>query len=123
MSTYAPIDQVERQPTYRDKELGTLMKALRDEVRTLPKAKAALVKVEGRLRYVLKVLDLWDQTHAGRAELFLSLGDVPKANTSASLIFDADTRAALLRRAPIGSDRATGERLEENSLLEREVLE
>jgi hypothetical protein len=40
----APTDLAERQPSYRDKELGALLKALRAEVRSLPKAKAALVK-------------------------------------------------------------------------------
>jgi hypothetical protein len=50
----------------------------------------------------------------------LSLGDLAKANTAASLIFDVDTRAALLRRAAIGLDQHN--RLEEAEALEREVL-
>jgi hypothetical protein len=116
----ATVTTEERTPSYRDATLHKLMRELRAAVRTTPAAKAALAKVEQRLRYDLKVIDLWDKTHAGRAELFISLGDIPKANTAASLVFDLDRRQALLQRCFIGLDQH--DRIEEAKALGREVL-
>jgi hypothetical protein len=113
----------DRQPSYRDTQLGGLMKELRAAVRPYPPAKLALEKVEKRLKFNLRVVQQWDETHAERAELMLRLGNVGAANTEACLIFDEATRHALLRRATIGIDHEADERIAEAVLLEREVIE
>lgn len=114
--------QAARQPSYRDKQLGTLMKELRGAVRSLPLAKQALERVEQRLRYVLRVVELWDHTHAERAELLIRLGNLPAANTAASLVFDEGRRHDLLRQTNIGLDATAADRLAEAVELGREVL-
>lgn len=111
----------EKSPTYRDAQLHKLMKQLRADVRTNPTAKATLAKIETRLRYVLKVVTSWDHTHAKWAELYINLGDIPKANTAATLVFDDQVRADLLRRCFIGLTDDS-DALAEAVALDREVL-
>lgn len=113
-------DIPQRQPSYRDRELHRLMRQLRAAVKPIPTANASLAKVEARLRYVLRTMDLSDKTHAERAERLLTFGLVEQANTEASLIWDDATRLNLLARCPIGLDQhnRTAEALE----LGREVL-
>lgn len=114
----------ERTPTYRDGPLHKLIRQLRADVRTIPHAKKSLEKVEGRLKYILRVLESSDDAHAKRAELFLTLGLIPQANTEASLIWDESTRTTLLDRARIGTDQGGAEdRMVEALEMEREVLE
>jgi hypothetical protein len=119
MNTPAP-EQTERQPMYRDQALNKAFRELRATIKTNPAAKLAPGCVEQRLRAVLKVVQSWDDYHAERVELFLRLGDVPEANTAATLLFDSETRTALLARCPIGVD--SHDRLEESDQLERTVL-
>jgi hypothetical protein len=45
------------EPTYRDAQLGGLLKELRGLVKSQPAAKALLEKVEKRLKFVLRVLE------------------------------------------------------------------
>lgn len=111
-----------REPTYRDAELGKLFKTLRADVRQIPTAKRDLEKLETRLRYVLRVCEQWDSAHVARARFLLSLGNIPAANTHASLIFDAETRQDLLRQCFVGFDLDTNDRTAENAELDREVL-
>lgn len=120
ISTETPT---ERLPSYRDAQLSKLIKELRAAVQPFPRSKAALIRVERRLKFLLRLLDAWDATYAERAETSLQLGNVPAANTAASMIFDTKTRTGLLKRAPIGIDYDAGDRVAENAELEREVLE
>ena len=108
--------------SYRDAPLGGLLKELRGLVKSQPAAKATLEKVEKRLRYVLRVLDTWDAFHAERAETLIRLGRLEAANSTASMIFDAQLRGDLYRRAPIIGDTGTGARVAEALELEREIL-
>jgi hypothetical protein len=112
----------ERQPTYRDQALHRLMKELRADVRTNPNARATLTKVEQRLRFVLRVVELWDKSHAARAEELIGLGCLAAASTSAAMIFDPEVRANLYRRTPIGYDNSSEERIADAIELDREVL-
>jgi hypothetical protein len=111
-----------RQPTYRDAELMRLVKALRASVRPFPGARIALERVEGRLRYVLRVVETWDRTHETRARDLIRAGCLSAANTAAGLIFDPETRAGLLRQCFIGGDGGADERMAENMAAGREVL-
>jgi hypothetical protein len=110
------------EPTYRDAPLGGLLKDLRGLVKSQPAAKATLEKVEKRMRYVLRVLETWDETHAERAETLIGLGRLEAANSTASMIFDAQLRGDLYRRSPILGDTGADERVAEALELEREVL-
>lgn len=110
------------EPTYRDAPLGGLLKDLRGLVKSQPAAKATLKKIEERLKYVLRVLESWDASHAERAETLIKLGRLEAANSTASLIFDAQLRGDLYRRAPIIRDTDAGQRMAEALELEREVL-
>lgn len=114
--------ETDRAPSYRDAQLTGLMKELRAAVKPLPTAGQALARVEHRLRFVLRVTDLWDKTHAERARTLIQLGNLEAANTSACLIFDAGLRADLLRLAPIKQDTGAGDRLAEAAAMGREVL-
>ncbi|HEU5097591.1 MAG TPA: hypothetical protein VFU22_00995 [Roseiflexaceae bacterium] len=109
--------------SYRDATLGRLLKELRGSVKTQPAAKALLEKVEKRLRYVLRVLESWDAHHAERAETLIQLGQLTAANGAASLIFEPQLRANLLRRTPVLADTDAGDRMAEALELERLVLE
>lgn len=109
-------------PTYRDRQLHDLMKLLRATVRPHPPAKLALEKVEGRLRYILRVVEGWDRLHVERAEQLIALENIPAANSAAWMVFDADLRAALLSRCQIGGDDQAADRMAEAAELEREVL-
>lgn len=111
-----------RQPTYRDAELMRLFKALRATVKPYAGAKAALERVETRLRYVLRIIEQWDKTHSERAEFLIRMGCTEAANTHAAMIFDADVRAALYRRCFVGGDGGAEERVLGNAELDREVL-
>src|SRR5215213_4765734 len=109
-------------PTYRDHELGALLKGLRADVKPLPSASLTLQRVEKRLRYVLRVIESWDAYHAERAETLIKLGKFEAANSTATMIFDEDVRAALYWRAPVTLDTGAGERIAEALELEREIL-
>jgi len=111
-----------QQPIYRDTQLGALLKDLRAAVKPLPSAKIALERVERRLKFVLRVIETWDASHAERAETLIGLGQIEAANTAATMIFDAQLRAGLLARAHISSDSAASDRIAEALELEREVL-
>lgn len=111
----------ESTPTYRDAQLAKSLKTLRADIRTNPNAKRSLEKVEKRLKYLFRVLDLWDSSHAERCELLLRLGNIPAANTSATMIFDAELRARLLSRARIGLDQDTSA-IADALAMDREVL-
>lgn len=110
----------ERQPAYRDRQLHQAFRELRKTIKPDPAARQALANVESRLRYLLRVLETSDKAHAERCELFLQFGLVERANTEASLIWDSDTRAALLARCPIGIDQHN--RIAEAQAMGREVL-
>lgn len=114
--------QEPKQPTYRDQELMRLMKVLRADVRPFVRARQNLERLEGRLRYVLRVVETWDKTHEARTRELLRLGCLSAANTSASLIFDAETRQALLRSCLIGGDGGAAERIASALEADREVL-
>lgn len=123
MATHATTHtNTDRVPSYRDRQLADLITDLRAEVRTVPRAKAALERVEKRLKWSLRLLESWDTTHAERAKMLLGLGKVAAANTEASLIFDDTTRHNLLRQMFIGGDDQADDRAAENAELEREVL-
>jgi hypothetical protein len=98
------------------------MKLVRAAVRTQPAAKIALERAEHRLRFVLRVIELWDAGHAKRAEQLVRLGSHSAANTFASLIFDDETRHALLERCFVGGDAGALDRMSANVELSREVL-
>ena len=108
--------------SYRDEQLSRLMSDLRAAVKPLPVAKTALDKAEKRLRFVLRVVDGWDAYHAERADTLIRLGQIEAANGAATMIFDAQLRADLLRRTPILLYLDTGARMAEAMELEREVL-
>lgn len=112
-----------RHPSYRDDQLHKHFKDLRTEVRAHPGAKAALVKVEQRLKYVLRVIETWDASHAERAETLIRLGNLEAANTAACLIFDKALRESILPRAPVTLDTGAAERMAEALELERQVIE
>lgn len=117
------LNITQRTPSYHDKQLAKLMKELRASIKPYPQARQALERAERRLRYVLRVVEAWDESHAERAELLLRLGNVPAANTAAWLVFDSELRESLLQRAPIGHDSEANERIAEALVLGREVLE
>jgi hypothetical protein len=54
--------------------------------------------------------------------MLIGLGKLEAANSTATLIFDAQLRADLYRRSPILLDTGAGERVAEALKLEREVL-
>jgi hypothetical protein len=108
-------------PTYRDRELGALMKELRASVKGT-RAELPLGRAEKRLRYVLSIVESWDKYHVNKAELLISLGMFDAANSEATLIFDANTREALYWRAPVSKDHGAAERLAEIAEMDREVL-
>jgi hypothetical protein len=110
------------EPTYRDAQLGGLLKELRGLVKSQPAAKALLEKVEKRLKFVLRVLEGWDAHHAEQAETLIRLGNLPAANSAATLIFEPQLCAGLYRRSPILSDSTADDRMAEAIELEREVL-
>ena len=112
-----------RLSSYRDTQLAGYMKELRGMVKPMPRAKAALDRVEQRLKYLFRVLEAWDASHARQAETLLRLGNIPGANTAALMIFDDRMRIDLLSRAWIGGDADAGERLAEAIELERVVLQ
>jgi hypothetical protein len=112
----------ERQPIYRDAQLHVLMKTLRAAVRPHPPSRIALDKAEQRLRFVLRVVEQWDASHAARARELIALGCLPAANGAATMIFDRDLRHSLLCRCYIGADAGAVERMEEALELGREVL-
>lgn len=122
MSDAPPTSVAASQPSYRDKELHRLMKELRGEVRTIPKAKKALERAEQRLRYTLRVVELWDDSHAKRARELLRLNCIPAANTHATMVFDPELRASLLQLCSVGLDAAADDRMAEALELGREVL-
>jgi hypothetical protein len=108
--------------SYRDPQLAAQIKDLRAAVKSMPTAKHALEKVEARLKYVLKVVELWDASHAERAATLIRLGQIEAANSAASLIFESGLRSDLLRQAPITQDVGAGDRLAESLEMGREVL-
>lgn len=109
---------------YRDSQLAGHMKELRACCKPFPRAKAALERTENRLRYLLRLLQTWDETHERQVETWLRLGNIEAANTSAALIFDPETRLRLLRRAQITPDTEdAADRWAENELMERMVIE
>ena len=99
------------------------MKALRASVKPNPEARQLLKEAETRLRYILRVIEQSDAAHVDKAELLLSLGNLPAANVEASLIFDAATRTALYERTQIGADEDDADRLAAAAALGREVLQ
>lgn len=119
---YPDAPPTERQPSYRDTQLHALMKALRADVRPFPRPKLALERVEGRLRYVLRVIETWDASHAGRARELIQLGHLAAANGAATMIFDQDLRHSLLCQCFIDSDNGAADRVAEALELGREVL-
>lgn len=119
----ATTEQTPRQPTYPDAELNRHMKDLRACCKPYPRAQAALERTETRLKYILRVLHTWDETHAGRAETLIRLGNPEAAQTAAQMIFDRQLRADLLGRARIGGDPDADERMLEALEMERTVLE
>ena len=112
----------ERQSTYRDAQLHALMKALRAAVKSNPYARIALEKAEGRLRYVLRVVEVWDKSHAEHAELLIRLGNLAAANSAATMIFDGELRQSLLRQCFVGGDDGAADRVAENAARGLEVL-
>jgi hypothetical protein len=110
------------EPTYRDAQLGGLLKDVRGLVKNQPATKRALEKVEKRLRYVLRVVESWDAFHAERAEMLIQGGLLEAANGAATLIFDEQTRHDLYRRSPVLRDASADGRVAEALELEREVL-
>jgi hypothetical protein len=107
---------------YSEDYTPSACKDLRGCVRPFPSAKIALEKVEGRLRFVLRVIETWDDSHAKQAKELICLGCLPAANTAASLIFDADLRRSLLAQTPISGDAGAAERIAEATALGREML-
>jgi hypothetical protein len=117
-----PIDQPTKQPTYRDQQLHKLMKDLRASVRSNPNTKLSPERVEQRLCIVLRVIELWDASHAERARELLRFGKIGAANTAATMIFDPATRLNLLSQPFIGLDHEADARIAEAAELGREVL-
>jgi hypothetical protein len=107
--------------SYRDAVLGGLIKELRTLLKNQPAAEALLKKIEKRLKFVLRVLETWDASHAERAETLIRLGRLEAANSVASMIFDAQLRGDLYRRSPISVAIEAGARAGEVLELEREV--
>jgi hypothetical protein len=107
---------------FKDAQLNGLLRELRAETKTLPKASRTLERVEGRLVYLLRLLGDWDRTHAARAEELLKLGRTESAAATAALIFSEDVRRALYDRAPLTSDTSAAERYAEAEALGREVV-
>ena len=120
MAIYTP--KAEREPAYRDAQLYKAMRELRASVKHHPESKRLLAVVETRLRYVLHVLEQWDDLHAEQAEKLIALGNLPAANVEVTLIFDPDLRAALYPRCYIGGEEDS-ERLADAVALDRLVLE
>ena len=120
MTTQTP--EAQHAPTYHDPQLASLMRAHRASIRNNPEARKTLALVEFRLKYLLRLLRQWDELHAGRAEQLIRLGNLPAANTAASMIFDDTRRAALYDRTPIGFDQADVDRLIAVIENDRQVL-
>lgn len=110
---------------YTNTRLEKLLKVLRTEVRTLPKAVKALADVEGELHYQDPVMRAHDTQHARCAEDLLLLGKYDSASSEATLIWHAPTREAIYtqvhaQRPTQGDDAAV--RVAEALALGREVL-
>lgn len=122
--THPPAAEPERQPSYRDRELFILMKTLRASVRTIPAARIALQRAEARLRYNLRVVELWDKTHSDRARFLLTMGLQQAASTHASMVFDEALRHELLRQTfmDTANDDGAAERVAIAAELDRTVL-
>ncbi len=116
-----PAD-AQREPTYRDAQLHKALRDLRASVKHTPEAKRLLAVAEARLRYILKVLEQWDDLHAEQAEKFIALGNLPAANVETTLIFNPELRAALYPRCYIGGPEDDS-RLADAVALDRLVLE
>ena len=123
-ATAAPLDIPERHPSYRDSELNKAMKALRASVRGNPDARRCLLAAENRLRFVLRVIEQWDATHARRAEQLIALGNLPAASTAGAMIFDRQLRCSIYDRTTVPlTAQEDAERLAALVELDREVLE
>jgi hypothetical protein len=128
MSTLAPPSAIdapptERQPSYVDQQLHACMRALRADVRTIPRAKLSLERAEARLRFILRVVDTWNTYHARRARQLIALGQLEAADSACWMLFDVDLRRELLRQCQTDTTNdAAAERVAENALLGREVL-
>jgi hypothetical protein len=107
---------------YRDAQLSAQLKELRAAVKPFAQARAALERVEERLRYVLRMVETWDTSHAERCETLIRLGNLAAANTAASLVFEPGLRTDLLRRCFVGIDHEADDRIAEAIELGREVL-
>lgn len=109
---------------YTNSRLEKLLKVLRAEVRTLPKAVKALADVEAELHYQDPVMRAHDTQHASRAEQLLILGKYDSASSEATLIWHAPTREALysqvqVLRPAMGDEAAV--RVAEAFALGREI--
>lgn len=120
MTTQSP--EAHTAPSYADEQLNKLLRAHRATVKNNPEARKTLASVETRLKYLLRLLAQWDDLHASKAEDMLALGNIPAANTCATMIFDTQRRAALYDRSRIGFDSADDERLAAVATMGREVL-
>lgn len=121
--TPPPADApTERHPSYRDAELHKAFKALRAAVRPSTDARYCLAAVEKRLRFVLRVIETWDATHARRAEMLLTLGNQSAASTAAAMIFDPLLRASFYDRTSVPITTEDAERLAALIEFDREVI-
>ena len=87
-----------------------------------PDAQHAPSYRDAQLTSLLRLLMQWDDLHTSRAETYIQLGNIPAANTCATMILDDQRRAALYDRCQIGFDSADDERLAAVAAMDREVL-
>ncbi len=120
MTTQSP--EAQHAPSYRDAQLTSLLRSHRATIKNNPDARKTLAATEQRLKYLLRLLMQWDDLHTSRAETYIQLGNIPAANTCATMILDDQRRAALYDRCQIGFDSADDERLAAVAAMDREVL-
>ncbi|MEN9934319.1 MAG: hypothetical protein RLZZ387_898 [Chloroflexota bacterium] len=122
MTAYTP-PETERH-TWRDQRLGAALKAHRSAVKDDPDAQRTLDRLIERLRYLDRCISLWDTHHAKQAAAALDAGQHERAAGLAWLVWDADTRGALLAQVRMeGAAEEAAQRVELNRELGRVTVE
>jgi hypothetical protein len=90
---------------FRDPQLRTAVRDLRAAVRHDPAALKAFERAIERVKYLDKLIRLWDDRHSKQAAAALASGNAERASAAAWLLFDESTRRQVL--AALTFDTAT----------------
>jgi hypothetical protein len=121
--TVQPTSDAERH-RYRDARLSAALKAHRAAVKGDASAEHTLQALEGRLRYVDRILGDWDKHHGRQAAAALDAGQHERAAGLAWLCWDDELRRSLLAQVRMQDAAAeAAERISANAEMGRELVE